>query len=84
MKQTVEVVKTGSGSVTEVDDDDEELEEDEEEEEEEEEEVDEDVLEVVEEVVGRLGVEDDVTTDIGGNGSLVGIGSPIDHESGQW
>ena len=81
MKQTVEVVKTGSGDVTEVDDD-EELEDDDDEEEEEE--VDEDVLEGVEEVVVRLDVEDGVLTDVGGNGSLVGTVVPIDYESGQW
>jgi Na+/H+ antiporter NhaB len=73
MEQTVEVVKTGGGDVTEVEVDDE-LEEDDEEDVED---VDEDVLEEVEEVVGKLVVKDGVSTDVGGNGSLVGTGSPI-------
>lgn len=79
MKQTVEGVETGNG-VTE--DDDKELEE-EEEDEDEEEEVDEEVVEGVEEVVGRLVVMDDASV-VGGNGSKVGTVLSIDRESGEW
>jgi len=65
------------------DDDDEELED--EEDEDEEEEVDEDVVvEGVGEVVGRLVVRVGVTSVVGGNGSMVGTGLSIDHESGEW
>lgn len=41
------------------------------------------MVEGVGEVVGRLVVMNDASV-VGGNGSMVGIGSSIDHESGEW